>query len=269
MKTAKWIIGIVFGLAILYAIVMKVTNDPMFFEKTQPVDSTYVIDTTNDGNIITMQKMSKDSIKVVKRYDEKGQLKSDATIVNGTYNGPSNNYYTSGKVHSTINYVNGQKEGISTWFFESGIPYRETPFKNGKMEGIQRKYYDNGKLMAEIPYVDNELVTGTREFSKMGTIIPFTNNLVSKVSDQTAQNGFMFIDFKLEKKDNNAKYYAMLFEEGKSTKISAAKSDDGFYRIVVASKNGITERQKITLLAETQTKLRNKVLVSKEIEIGK
>ena len=109
--------------------------------------------------------------EVKKRYDEKGRLKSDATIVHGVRQGVAHNYYDDGTIHSEIYYVNDSKHGNSIWYYPNGKPYRITPFVMGKKEGRQQVYYQSGTLMAEIPYHNDTLIPGTKEYHSNGSLI--------------------------------------------------------------------------------------------------
>jgi hypothetical protein len=245
MKTASWIIALLFFVVAAYFIINTVAgHDPL------PVNIT-----------------PKDSVNVNKKYDEKGRLQSDATMVKGLLHGPSHNYYPSGKIHSTINFVNGIKEGTSTWFYENGQPYRETPFVKGKINGIQRKYYEDGKVMAEIPYVDNEVVAGTREYSKSGNLITFNRAIEVKTDNQTLQQGRIYVDFKLNKTGEKDEYFALAMEEGQLLKVNTELLPNGFHRITLLSKQGIVQEHKIRLDVATKTKMGNKVVFEKEITV--
>jgi hypothetical protein len=245
MKTATWIIALLFFVVAAYFIINAVAgHDPL------PVT-------------IAPQ----DSVNVAKKFDEKGRLQSDATMVKGVLQGPSHNYYSSGKIHSTINFVNGIKEGTSTWFYENGQPYRETPFVKGKINGIQRKYYEDGKVMAEIPYVDNEVVAGTKEYSKYGSLIQIDRTIEVKTDNQTIEQGRIYVDFKLDKAGEKDEYYALAMEEGQLLKVNTETLPNGFHRITLLSKIGLVKEHKIRLDVATKTKMGNKVVVEKEITV--
>lgn len=244
MKTVKWVFIIFIICALSYFVyvntIPKITN-----------------------NEITAKNTSE--IQIKKRYDKKGNLKSDVELLKGVRHGVAHNYYTDGSIHSTINYKNGDKEGISTWFYENGKPYRKTPFIKGQKHGTQKKYYKTGLLMAEIPYNKNELQPGTKEYTETGKLIKDYPTYNYKVLNNTNTNGTIIIKV-TGKKINKVKYSAFYFKQGKKNAV-AGKLNNKTIVFSIASKKGVKEQIKITIWLTIKTKMNNKKIIEKIIPV--
>ena len=123
---------------------------------------------------------------VSKLFWKDGSLKSTITIKNGMRNGPSIRYYENGNIQFEINYKDGYKDGIVKYNYESGKIYRITTYKEGVKMGLQKYYYEKGALKAEVPYKQNEVIPGTKEYSKTGKPIKDYPKIIVKPIDKMA-----------------------------------------------------------------------------------
>jgi antitoxin component YwqK of YwqJK toxin-antitoxin module len=201
-------------------------------------------------------------VKVMKRFDEAGKLKSDVEMLSGVEHGKAHNYYSDGSVHSVINYKHGKKEGLSTWYYENGKPYRETPFVNDKKHGVQKKYYNTGQIMAEIPYTNNELQPGTVEYNETGRPIVNDTLLSFKTIKSTS-----IIEITGKELKNVVNYSAFFLEKNKKIGLDGERVN-GAIRFRIPSVK--TEKKDIEVIVwlTLKTKMKNKSIIEKKILIN-
>ncbi|MBI9067150.1 MAG: toxin-antitoxin system YwqK family antitoxin [Salinivirgaceae bacterium] len=235
MKTAKWIIILV--VAAVGAYVVLTQSQLKKQEALSDAQKT-------------------EGVQIRKRYDDSGNLKSDAEYLNGMIHGVARNYYPDGSVHSEIHYVNNIKDGISTWFYEDGKPYRITPFKNGKKSGVQKKFYKTGKLMAEVPYENGDLLAGTKEYASNGKLIKEPEFLIKKVD---TFNPYITLEVKLSENQNDLSISAKMLS---NDLLSEKKIEENHYNFLIKPLNTKNKSVDLIINATYKTKLRNpKILV--------
>ncbi len=247
MKKIQWIIGIIATLVLAYYVITEKAK------KTQSLTEESTISST--------------SVEVKKRFDEKGNLKSDVEMVNGVRNGKAHNYYTDGSLHSFIQYKNNKKEGLSTWYYENGSPYRETLFENDKKQGIQKKYYKSGKLMAEIPYKNDVLQPGTKEYSEMGTLLNKILKLNYKILNKSNPNEPTIIEI-TGKDIKKVIAYSIFFNQ--NSKIPEIKSgrDKNAIRFQIPSDIASQNNDIIYIWLTIKTKMNNKKIIEKQLSLN-
>ena len=243
MKTIQWIIALLALIILGYFFADKyVTKESQQQESTDSLQN---------------------EVKVMKRFDEAGKLKSDVDMVDGVEHGKAHNYYSDGSVHSVINYKHGKKEGLSTWYYENGKPYRETPFVNDKKHGVQKKYYNTGQIMAEIPYINNELQPGTIEYNETGR--PIVSDTL--LSFKTIVNNDTIIEITGKDLKNTVNYSAYYLEKNKKISLDGERVNQAIrFRIpsVKTEKKDIEVIVRLTL----KTKMKNKSIIEKKISIN-
>jgi len=213
-------------------------------------------------------RFSENGDTVLINYNEKGLLLSEVTVKNNKMNGLTYNYYDNGKIMNEITYTDGVKNGRATWNYENGKLYRETLYKAGEIEGIQKKYYEDGKLMAEIPYKNGVLQPGTLEYSNTGKLKKNLPEITIEPIDKIAFESKYSLRISLSKKQSNLRLYRVVESmKGNSVRVPLDVKD-GYAEIKWVLPKGSFIMEKVSIVAEFTTNLKNPVTIEKTYNVA-
>jgi len=228
-------------------------------------DRTKVLNEYYPDGIIKKETEMKDGIPngTLKTYDERGRLKSTATVVNGLYEGwmitynPLNN-----KITAKAFYKNDQQNGPVTLYYATGELYREETYVDGRVNGIVKTYWADGTQQAEVEFKMGMPGIGLKEWDQQG--MPISQpGLVLEEIDQLARMNTFKLRIYLSKKDQDADFYLGELKDGQflvreSVKI---KTVDGVATLQynLQKKHRISKRLAISV--KTRTPLGNTLLL--------
>lgn len=168
-------------------------------KKFNPND--FIVENYENGQIKSKGKKNKNGQKIGtwNLWYENGQLKEDATYIDGNLTGKKIEFHINGQTKSESFYQNDQLHGSLTTFFDNGNKKREDQYKNGKF--IQGKCYDiNGLIIEHFDYHVNSKFPGGQnalfEFIQKNVIypeIPKRNNI----------QGTVFVNFSISDIDGS------------------------------------------------------------------
>jgi hypothetical protein len=234
-------------------------------EDKSPVDTSTVADTGYTG---------------IKQYLSGRFVSYEATFKNGVKQGLMRTFYPSGKVRTSFWYENGMREDTAIWYYEDGTTiFRKTPFKRDSMNGVQIQYYKSGAVRTKMEFVDGLRKPYIEEFTSDGSKITDYPDMVVKTKDEYKLNGTYKINLELNKPDVKVtfyrgeyidglfapKKYSVLNIKGTGTDGKVKLSDySGFLQLKKSATGG---ESSVGIIAEISTKLGNKFLVYRKIEL--
>jgi len=169
------------SMLILTTLSQSCTNRPKVFNEYYP-----------DG-IIKKETEMKDGLPngMIRTYDERGRLKSTATVVNGLYEGwmttynPANN-----KITAKAFYKNDQQNGPVTLYYNTGELYREETYTDGRVDGLVKTYWANGNLQAEVGFKMGMPAIGLKEYDQEGNPITQPFLVIEELNQLSYSNTF-------------------------------------------------------------------------------
>ena len=103
-------------------------------------------------------------------YDEKGNLNTVCTIIDGVENGVWNVFYENGKLEICGNYINGERDGVWKSYHRNGIPSGKTSYTYGRENGVWEFYFSDGSLKERYRYMNGKRVGELRKYYKNGLL---------------------------------------------------------------------------------------------------
>ena len=201
-------------------------------------------------------------------YKNSGEIKSEITVKNNKKNGVAKKYYPTGELHTLVNYVDNVKEGEAIWYYKNGQAYRVTQYINGKMEGLRKKYYENGKLQAEIPFKNNNLIEGTKEYTKQGTLITNSHNLIFEYHDLMKFENMYILKIRLSKYSRKVEFFEEKISTERTNVRTSITTTKGVGKIEYFMPPGSFEMKVLKIYAKYKTKLGNPVLISSSYNLA-
>lgn len=201
----------------------------------------------------SVHKESTDSIKILKKYDEFGNLKQEIPVKDKKRHGIVKQYYNDGSLHSEISYVNNIKNGLTKWYYKSGELYRETHYVDGKIDGMRKFYHRNGQLKAEIPYKDGEQIPGIKEYTTSGTLVN-QPEMIFWVEDNLKESNSAVLKVRLSNQTNNVTFYQYTTDNATNRRNkSILITQSGIGEIPIYVKKGYAMDKEINVYAETKS----------------
>jgi len=108
--------------------------------------------------------------KIIRKYDEEGNLLSEQNYQHGVLEGVSRLYYPSGKLMTQWTYKKGKRNGIGRGYYGNGNLKDEGFYKDDKLDGTVKMYYEDGTLKTEMNFKDDRQEGQTKTYSRDGTL---------------------------------------------------------------------------------------------------
>lgn len=116
------------------------------------------------GELISREGTVKDGIW--KELYPDGKVRTEKTVLGGSYNGPLRTFYPSGALQTEAGYLAGKLHGPMITYTEDASPLFEQNFVNGKLHGLVREFNPDSSVKSETLYADGAPVasrTGAAE----------------------------------------------------------------------------------------------------------
>tara|TARA_Y100000588_G_C14189512_1_gene897373 strand:+ start:405 stop:1520 length:1116 start_codon:yes stop_codon:yes gene_type:complete len=95
---------------------------------------------------------------LVQKFNKKGKLISEQTILKGKRHSPFKRYFDTGKLMFEGVYEKGKLEGKNIRYFENGKPEFKKNHKRGRLDGLQEYFDKKGNLVNRETYKDGKRV---------------------------------------------------------------------------------------------------------------
>jgi antitoxin component YwqK of YwqJK toxin-antitoxin module len=108
--------------------------------------------------------------KIIRKYDEQGNLLSEQNFHHGVLEGVSKLYYPSGQLMTDWAYKHGKRHGVSLGYFRNGKLKDEGVYKDDKLDGKVKIYYKDGILKTEMNFKKDRQEGQTKTYRRDGKL---------------------------------------------------------------------------------------------------
>ncbi|MFT5777646.1 MAG: antitoxin component YwqK of YwqJK toxin-antitoxin module [Crocinitomicaceae bacterium] len=123
-----------------------------------------------DGKLKEVTPIKNGTAKIEATF-RNGKKSRSFEMVNGTFEGKYEEYYSTGQLHDTQTYINGEKEGEYKAYHINGKLKKQQSYLMGTSHGKTKIYHENGQLMEEVEYLNGEQVGDSKKYDNSGKLI--------------------------------------------------------------------------------------------------
>jgi len=167
------------------------------------------------GNIMAIDSFPKGSGKYVLYYPDKQKM-TEASYVNGDFNGPYKTFYFDGSPESISFFNKGFLDSTYVSYFHGGQKYAEGRYQRGNHIGAWKFYDEDGSLSETVPY-KNDQVDGEKVFYLPGGgrdyVAEYKEDDLNGAAKKFDPDGTLMYQLTFE--DGYAKAYSYLGKDGK------------------------------------------------------